>query len=85
MDDCLTAITYIECVKCFWDLWVECKLSSLYPTAGENKVVMGQSLFVPQTVFCSAGVNCALMLGEADTGRSARTPAEFVLIKNNDD
>lgn len=48
-------------------------------------MVMGQSLFVLQTVFCSAGVNCALMLGEADTGRSARTPAEFVLIKNNDD
>lgn len=45
---------------------------------------MGQSLFVPQTVFCSAIVNCALMLGEANIGTSAKTPTEFVLIKNND-
>lgn len=84
MDDCLTAIVYVECVKRSWDLWVECKLSSLYPTAGEKKVFMGQSLFVPQTVFCSAIVNCALMLGEANIGTSAKTPTEFVLIKNND-
>ena len=48
-------------------------------------MVMGQSLFVPQTVFCSAGVNCALMLGEADIGKAARTHAEFVLMKDTDD
>lgn len=47
---------------------------------------LGQSPFVPLAgFFCSAGGNCALMLGEAHTGRSARTLVGFAVIKNNDD
>lgn len=41
----------------------------------------GEGLSVHLTGFCSARVNCALVLGETNRGTSVKAPAELVSIK----